>query len=139
MKKINIGLIGFGTIGTGVVKLLQNNKKILRINKDVMNRLQRYTWPGNVRELEHIIERSVILSRDDEIDVDDLPEQFIEATEKNSQTVNTINLKESLESYEKKLIKNALDSHNGHRDKAAKTLGINRSTLFNKMKKFNLL
>ncbi|MFC1667961.1 sigma-54-dependent transcriptional regulator [Chlamydiota bacterium] len=120
-----------------------NNKQIVRITEDVIRKFQQYHWPGNIRELEHVIERAIILNRDDEIGLDDLPELFKDLSndqkEPIEETDDIVDIKTTIEFHEKHLIQKALKHHNWHRDQVAKALGINRSTLFNKMKKYNLL
>jgi transcriptional regulator with PAS, ATPase and Fis domain len=91
-----------------------------------------YDYPGNVRELENIIARAVALTEGDEIQLQDLP-PFL-----SKQPQRTEPLLKSLEALEKEHIARVLAASRGHRDKAAAVLGITRSTLWRKMKKFGL-
>lgn len=111
-----------------------------RISPQALDCLERYAWPGNVRELENVIERLVILTEDDEIRPDDLPERMrvrhnppletrLEIGEKG------IDLKHTLDELENRLILDALRQSGGVKNKAAKLLGLNRTTLIEKMKK----
>lgn len=98
-----------------------------------------YSWPGNVRELENIIERIVVLTRGDEITVNDLPD-FLR---RERQPVEALHLDLppegiSLEAVEKELIVRALEKFNGNQTHAAQYLDISRKTLIYRMEKFGL-
>lgn len=101
--------------------------------------LQNYPWPGNVRELENVIERAVLLSKGPLIDIDDLPPVVIQYC----QSVNNTNygeqsLKQALAGPERAIIHAALKENNWNRQDTAKALGINRTTLYKKMKRYGL-
>ncbi|AJG98996.1 transcriptional regulator [Clostridium beijerinckii] len=121
--------------------LTQLNKKY-NFNKvfasDALNCLYEYNWPGNVRELKNIVERAVIMSEDDKIKRSDLPKNII-GPNGMIVTLNTfeegINLKETLDAIEKKLIKKAYDKY-GNVRAAAKSLGIDASTFVRKRQKY---
>ncbi|MFW2490735.1 sigma 54-interacting transcriptional regulator [Clostridium chromiireducens] len=121
--------------------LTQLNKKY-NFNKvfasDALNCLYEYNWPGNVRELKNIVERVVIMSEDDKIKRLDLPKNII-GSNGMVVTLNTfeegINLKETLDSIEGKLIKKAYDKY-GNVRAAAKSLGIDPSTFVRKRQKY---
>ena len=113
-----------------------------RLSKAAVETLDRYPWPGNVRELENLIERLVILTDGDEIDVDDLPPRFrqCQATRPNSLLdislgESGMDLKKTLDDLENHLIMEALRRANGVKNRAANLLGLNRTTLIEKMKK----
>jgi DNA-binding NtrC family response regulator len=100
-----------------------------------------------VRQLENVIERAVVLSEGNEIDVGDLPadldpgsgqESSSEAPQGAASDGLPEPLKIALERLERQLIAQALAHHQGNRQNTAQSLGIDRSTLFNKMRKFNL-
>ncbi len=101
--------------------------------------LKLYDWPGNVRELENVIERLVILTENEEIDVQDLPRRMQIPQQIEIRRVELgeegINLKETLDELENRLILDALQRAGGVKNKAAKLLGLNRTTLIEKMKK----
>lgn len=107
-------------------------------SSDALNSLYEYNWPGNVRELKNIVERVVIMSEDDKIKVSDLPKN-ISGTNGMVVTLNTfeegINLKETLDAIEEKLIKKAYDKY-GNVRAAAKSLGIDPSTFVRKRQKY---
>ncbi|MDD5069629.1 MAG: sigma-54 dependent transcriptional regulator [Candidatus Omnitrophica bacterium] len=116
-------------------------KQVNEVSGRVLELMLNYDWPGNVRELENIVERAVIFSKGDCIDEESLPDFFHEISiqphteEKNK----SLPLKEALKSSEKDIIVSALNDCKGNRKKASETLGINRTTLYNKMKEFDLL
>jgi len=116
-------------------------RKVTGITKEAMNCLLNYDWPGNVRELENSLERAVVLSQGEFLDVDLFPDSFARKqlpTSMDSLGQGTA-LKEVLQEPEKKIIVQALDHTGGNRKKAATLLKINRTTLYNKMKRYNLL
>jgi len=92
----------------------------------------RYDYPGNVRELENIVARAVALAEGDEIQLQDLP-PFLAGRQ---QALNCS--WKSLEQLEQEHITRILKAVQGRRDQAAGILGITRSTLWRKMKKFGL-
>ncbi len=111
-----------------------------RISNDALECLESYAWPGNVRELENVIERLIILTDGDEIGVEDLPKRMqLEQQPSASPPVEIgesgINLKDYLDELENRLILDALKKAGGVKNKAAKLLGLNRTTLIEKMKK----
>jgi len=98
-----------------------------------------YTWPGNVRELENIVERIVVLSRGDEIALDDLPD-FLRRERPPIEALH-FDLPPhgiSLEAVEKELIMRALEKFHGNQTHAAQYLDISRKTLIYRMEKFRL-
>ena len=111
------------------------------LHQDVERLFYDYRWPGNVRELENVIERAMILCAGGEINVADLPEQF------KQQVYNTLDLKgipanaklnDTLAMVEKKLILRALKLSSNVQARAAELLGIGKSGLNQKIKKYNL-
>jgi DNA-binding NtrC family response regulator len=105
-----------------------------------MDLLQRYDWPGNVRELENVIERLVILVEADQIHIDDLPPRMRKLDPSDSHPLmeigdNGVDLKQILDDLENHLIMEALKKSGGVKNKAAALLGLNRTTLIEKMKK----
>ncbi len=101
-----------------------------------------YAWPGNVRELENLMERLVVLVDDREIEVDDLPPALRgrlpvrEAT--NWIPPSGVSFKEAVDDLETRLIRQALEQTHGNKNRAAKLLGLNRTTLLEKIKKKSL-
>jgi DNA-binding NtrC family response regulator len=118
-------------------------RKIQGINNEALHRLMEYHWPGNVRELENIIERIVILTNNDSITVQDLPEK-IQNLSRDEQTPlfeipeEGISLDNALNEFEKRLILQALNKTGWIKNKAAQLLNLNRTTLIEKIKRQNL-
>ncbi len=120
----------------------ENGKAFEGFDDDAMGLLQNYHWPGNVRELENVVERAVVLSSPgrDLITADDLPPALHQPGEIRIPTDDKIlPLKEALKDPEKRIIERALRANKWNRQKTAQMLQVNRTTLFNKMKKYGLL
>ncbi len=120
---------------------LGNEKKPFKIQPEAIRLLCEYPWKGNVRELENIIERSVILCSNHQITASDLPNQIRQSLP------STINLEgipegaglaETLTAVEKRMIQRAMKLSGNVQTKAAQLLGIGKSGLNQKLKKFNL-
>jgi DNA-binding NtrC family response regulator len=108
------------------------NKNITRIMDPALNKLIKYEWPGNVRELQHLIEKAVILSDGSQLKISDaMLSSSVKVKLDRSKSFN-------LEENEKEVIENALKAFNYNMSKTAKELGINRSTLYEKLKKYEL-
>jgi DNA-binding NtrC family response regulator len=119
----------------------QSGKEILSFDDASMQMLQSYRWPGNVRELVNVIERAVVLCKASRITVIDLPEsvrsETISFSTSTSVDVNG-SLKGALAAPERQIILDALEANGWNRQNTAKTLGINRTTLYKKMKKYEI-
>jgi two-component system response regulator AtoC len=105
--------------------------------------LQVYAWPGNVRELENVVERAVVLSRGNPIDIVHLPQEIVSPTELQSvsQTApipETLSLPQAVEQLEKEIIAKALSQTDGNKAKAARQLDISERALWYKVKKYGL-
>ena len=106
-------------------------------------RLQSYVWPGNVRELENVIERALVLSRGEQIEVQHLPREIVSTAELASPLVSappsqSLSLIPAVENLEKTLIAQALEQAAGNKAKAARLLDISERTLWYKVKKYSL-
>jgi two-component system NtrC family response regulator len=113
---------------------------ILSVSEEAMQSLVRYHWPGNVRELQNVIERLAVLSKDNLIRVENLPEEVRRAESR----VASIGLKLpeegiDLEEVEKEILLQALEKHAWNQTQAAKYLNISRKTLIYRMDKFSLV
>jgi DNA-binding NtrC family response regulator len=110
------------------------------IDDDALRVLQRYNWPGNVRELENVIERAVVLCRNRAIQVADLPNRVVSeaAASPALEKYEPRSLKDALAEPEKRLIQAALRANANNRQVTAEQLGINRTTLYKKMKRHGL-
>jgi len=109
------------------------NKPDLFLPALTMKRLENYHWPGNVRELQHAIERSVIMSESNELQ----PSDFFFTTPSNKDETFVIS-NYNLENVEKTVIQKVLREHNGNITKAAKELGLTRTSLYRRMEKYGL-
>ncbi|MGD8779685.1 MAG: sigma-54 dependent transcriptional regulator [Ignavibacteria bacterium] len=111
-------------------------KSTKSLTKDAELKLLSYSFPGNVRELEHIIERAIIFSDEDQIKSSDL---YL-PTDKIEHITHDTSSKEiaTLEEVEKHHIKKCLDAFEWNREKSAHTLGISLKTLYTKIKKYGL-
>ena len=101
----------------------------------------RYRWPGNIRELENTIERIIILSHGDEIEVTDLPAEVRSGLNVGEPITNGFTLPEEgvdLEEVELDLVRQALDRTGGTVPKAAKLLGLTAKTLEARMQRLGL-
>lgn len=107
-------------------------KPNMKFTSEAINKLTGYNWPGNIRELQHAIERSVILANTSSLDEKDIqinvPTQSIADEES----------KFSIATNERKLIIQVLEACNGNIKQASQKLGINRSTLYDKMKRYGI-
>ena len=115
-----------------------------RLNPGAMDLLLHYPWPGNIRELENLMERLVILSEGNEIQVSELPERFRTKTATSSAGSKEIpdqgiHLTAAVQEFERDLILKALDKSNWVKSRAAQLLHLNRTTLLEKMKKQKIL
>ena len=106
------------------------------ISPKAMKLLSDAPWPGNVRELENVIERAVLMSPGSEITTEVL---FLDqAMEDSSDPLQQV-IRTTTEMVEKEKIAEATQKARGNRSRAAKLLGISRATLYNKLKRYNLL
>jgi DNA-binding NtrC family response regulator len=116
----------------------RHNKQKLGITDEAMEYLERYSWPGNVRELENLMERAVLLSKDKFIGVEDWPDSIKNGQGVHKKAKRAMSLKEARAEPERRLILKALEENNWNRQETAKTLQINRTTLYKKMKRYGL-
>ena len=116
------------------------HRKPKSITKDSLKALVNYDWPGNVRELENIIERMVILSEGDSITLEDLPEKIgrkhaLDLDDGSLIPEEGLSLSSAVNDYERQLIIHALEKADWVKNRAAKLLKMNRTTLVEKIKK----
>ncbi|HPI85328.1 MAG TPA: sigma-54 dependent transcriptional regulator [Bacteroidales bacterium] len=105
------------------------SRDVIPIEPAALKRLQEFDFPGNVRELENMIERAIVVGNGKEIRVKDLPL---------GREVSTASTAESLEEQEKKHIVQILTRYDWNISRAAKALQIDRVTLYNKIRKYDL-
>ena len=116
--------------------------------RDALDVLQKHDWPGNVRELEAAVQRAVALCNGPRITSSNLApilnhhrqtRAVAGVTPRPHLKMGVRPLKEALEEPEKRIIIQALQAFNWNRQETARVLDINRTTLYKKMKKYNLL
>jgi DNA-binding NtrC family response regulator len=105
------------------------------IGGDAMAALANYNWPGNVRELENAIERAYILS-DEAIDLDSLPQKVRSSAARSFRTRDDETFRPTLEEMERRYLIEVLGSVGEDKAKAANILGIDLSTLYRKLKRY---
>jgi len=116
----------------------QHNREKLGFTDEAMECLERYSWPGNIREIENVIERATLLSKGKFIGPDDLPDTIRREPARQVEGYRPTSLKEALAGPEKDIIRRALEANHWNRQATAKSLQINRTTLFKKMKHYGL-
>lgn len=121
------------------------NSQIIGISPPATEVMMRYDWPGNVRELQNLVERVTTLKRSGEIDVEDLPSRMLDSTERAVQGYSidvkehdNIDFKGIVDEFESHLITSALERFDWNKNRAAKFLSMNRTTLVEKIKKKGL-
>ncbi|MBI4697896.1 MAG: sigma-54-dependent Fis family transcriptional regulator, partial [Nitrospirae bacterium] len=105
------------------------NVMVSSVSPEVMKLFLEYSWPGNLRELENVIERAVVLSRGDIINLKGIPSEIKKGVK---DTVSQESMK-SLKEMEIETILNAVKAFNGNKSKAARTLGITRKVIYSRL------
>ncbi len=108
-----------------------------RLSPEVKELFLKYSWPGNIRELETVIERAVLLAEGEEITLKEMPSYILNGGYSDTDTKPDSIL--PLREMEIQLIKRALEATEGNIYRASKLLGIQRSTLYSKMKKYKIV
>ncbi|MFC2170148.1 sigma-54 interaction domain-containing protein, partial [Acidobacteriota bacterium] len=107
----------------------ENCKDVINLSPEVIEFMLNYSWPGNVRELENMIEHGTILSKSNAITMAELPQDIIRPIPVEEKTIESVTRNQIL---------HILEETKGNISEAAKILGIQRMTLYNKLKKYNL-
>ena len=119
-------------------------KNVEHIEPDAANYLMRYSWPGNVRELQNLIEMLVVMKEEGKICIDDLPAKIRNSPlqETSCSTIffpdDGIDFNDHVSRLEKELLLKALKMSGGVKNRAAKLLNLNRTTLVEKLKRLNI-
>ncbi|NDJ57024.1 acetoacetate metabolism transcriptional regulator AtoC [Enterobacteriaceae bacterium 4M9] len=121
----------------------ENQRDIIDIDPAALACLCAWHWPGNIRELSNVIERAVIMSTGAVIFIDDLPAPLLSppctgSDEKRPAASEERNLKDEMKRYEKKLIIETLENHDGNRTHSALALGISRRALMYKLQEYGI-
>ena len=121
---------------------LELRKEVYEIDDDVIGILMNYSWPGNVRELENVVERAVVLAELDHVTREELPHELLVRQEPAPPMAPAITERDSLaertDRLEYDLIQRALEKFRWNKTKAAEHLGLKRTTLQYKIKKYGL-
>lgn len=124
-----------------ILSSLRTGKRILpgKVSPEAMQRLVSYDWPGNVRELKNAIERAAAVAGGSTLQVKHLPQDFLENfTPLPQQNGAPLTLKQAKAAAEKQALEQALKYTNGNRTQAAELLGIHRTGIHQKIKKYGL-
>ncbi len=120
--------------------LLKYNKRakknIQSVSPQIIRALRAYDWPGNIRELENTIERAIVLTRNDQLGLEDLIYHGIGSGLSFLEPVG--GKYKTLDEIEKEYIKAVIQAHHGNKSKTAKILGIDRKTLLSKLRRYNI-
>ena len=122
----------------------QTKSPVRKFSNDAMKAILLYDWPGNVRELENIVERICTLTTHEIVELEDIPDFLLVPSQKTFTRRDFIgnhsqlNFTEIIQSYEKELLIWALNKARGNRSKASELLQLKRTTLQDKLKKYDL-
>ncbi len=112
----------------------ENSKKVSDISDEALEVLNSYSWPGNIRELRNVMERAVVLANSKCIGLSELAVKIRDQRSmRGAQT-----LKDRLEYYEEKIIRDSLRMHDGNKEAVARELGVDLATLYRKIKKLGI-
>lgn len=110
------------------------SKSILGFDNETINLFQSYSWPGNLRQMKNVIRYATLLAKGKYITLNELPEEFKQNDLNQNLTYEPLRN----EDHEKELILSALSQTSNNKSKAAQILGIDRKTLYNKIKYYNI-
>jgi transcriptional regulator with PAS, ATPase and Fis domain len=116
----------------------ENGRRHKSLTPAALALLSQYAWPGNVRELRNMMERAVIMLDEDRVDAPHLRPLLLVRDEAGAPPSDS-SLRDSLESYERRMIEKALAASDGNIAQAARSLGLDRANLHRKLRRFGLL
>lgn len=116
----------------------ETGKSIRRLSHETMDLFMSYAWPGNVRELKNTMEYVYVTSDGPTVELEGLPGKLTQTALKKDSSGPTNHLPQSAEPTEKTELVRALRKTEGNQTQAAKLLGINRVTVWNRMKKYGI-
>jgi two-component system, NtrC family, response regulator HydG len=118
----------------------KNGRSLKGFHPRALDAMMRYSWPGNIRELENVVERAVILTRDEHVSLPELPEPIAQAVEEPLPWKGREGIRPgtTIREMEKELILVTLEHNDGNRTRSAAELGITRRTLQNKLKEYEI-
>jgi DNA-binding NtrC family response regulator len=117
----------------------ENNRMNIAVTDAALEKLSSYQWPGNVRELRNMVERMVIMTEGNTIDVDQLPENFFASqVDIKSAFKQKHSLREVRDQVEAEYIRFCLERFDGNVSKTARALSVDRTYLYKKIQKLGL-
>ena len=116
----------------------QVQRKLDGIEPEAFTALMNYHWPGNVRELEHTIERAVLLGKEGRIGPQDFPPSLVASKDNVSPLADAVARSYTLKDLEKEYIMRVMEIVHGNKTEAAKTLGVDRTTLYRKLEEYKV-
>jgi DNA-binding NtrC family response regulator len=122
------------------------SKGTMRLTREAMAALERYDWPGNVRELKNALERALVLSRGDELDVADLPEEVVSGqglttsagSVANGTDLSEKDFREAKRKFEVAYLLKQLSDHHWNVSRTAATIGLHRQSLQEKLRELGI-
>jgi len=115
-----------------------HHKPVVGVSKEALDSMAAYPWPGNIRELENAVERGVILCKGEYITLNDLPPSLSHDNLGQQKVGPIVSLRDEMNRYEKQIIEEALGRNGFNRNKTCRMLKINRTTLYNKMRRYSI-
>ena len=117
----------------------KNHKKISGLTKGAMEKIMTYYWPGNIRELRSALEYAFVVAERGTIDIDHLPPKILkEIPSLNVDMGKSVRAFPQGELSKKEALIQALRTSQGNKSEAARILGVNRVTVWNRMKKYGI-
>lgn len=116
---------------------LEFAKKVIGLTPEATQFLMEYDWPGNVRELQNLIERLIVLSKGEYINMEKLPKEIL-GEEISEHAIDDFNFRDAARRFESAFIKKALEKAGGSKSGAARLMGLHRNTLLQKERKLKV-